>query len=334
MSTTESEVHEGEVVKEFGVPEQLESSATLMALNASEIDMQIATAKKYPRSVKQFRNEAFQMATLTEDIAGECMYSLPRGGKAIEGPSARFAEIVVSAWGNARAGARVISEDDRFVTAQGVFYDLQRNVSITYEVRRRITDRHGNKYKDDMVGVTSNAACSIALRNAILKGIPKAFWKDIYNEARRTAIGDAKTLATKRASMLEAFGKMGVVPERIFSLLAVEGEADITLDNLALLRGTFTAIKDGDTSIEQVFDESRASGSKASRSPLNDKLEENDDGTSVIEPGTKGGGDDTGTTEQESEHEETPAPPADAFRGPAISEVDKAAARQQELMET
>ncbi|MCH8841084.1 MAG: hypothetical protein IH831_10535 [Planctomycetes bacterium] len=78
MTTAEYEVHEGEVVKDISLPEQLESSATLMALNASEIDMQIATAKKYPRSIKQFQNEALQMATLNEDIAGECIYSLPR----------------------------------------------------------------------------------------------------------------------------------------------------------------------------------------------------------------------------------------------------------------
>jgi len=305
MTTAEYEVHEGEVVKDISLPEQLESSATLMALNASEIDMQIATAKKYPRSIKQFQDEALQMATLTEDIAGECIYSLPRSGKSIEGPSARFAEIVVSAWGNARAGARVISEDDRFVTAQGVFYDLQRNVSITFEVRRRITDKYGNRYKDDMIGVTSNATCSIALRNAILKGIPKVFWKEIYLESRRTAIGDAKTLATKRAAMIDAFGKMGIVPLMIFTLLEIEGETDITLDHLALLRGTYTAIKEGDTTIEQVFDDVSQSGAKAARSPLNDKVESD------------------GKGKQES-------PPMSA---PPMSAAEKEAVRQQEFLE-
>lgn len=262
-----AEVFEGELIDE-----PVESNGALMALNASEIDTQIATAKKYPRSLKEFRNEALEMVTLTDEIAGECIYSMPRGGKAIEGPSARFAEVVASAWGNCRAGARVIGEDERFVTAQGIFNDLQRNVAITYEVKRRITDKQGRKFKDDMIGVTSNAACSIALRNAVLKGVPKAFWRDIYAEAKRTAIGDVTTLATKRASMLQAFGKMGVVPEQIFKLLEVSGEQDITLDHLGLLRGSYTALKEGDTTIEQLFDAESVSGAKVEKSNLDSEL--------------------------------------------------------------
>lgn len=248
------------------------TATALMALNASEIDTQIATAHRYPRSIRRFRQEALEMVTLNEEVAGECMYSLPRAGKAITGPSARFAEIIASAWGNCRAGARKIGEDDRFVTTQGVFLDLQRNVGITYETQRRITDKDGKTYKDDMIGVTTNAGCSIALRNAVLKGIPKAFWRDIYNEARRVAIGDVTTLAARRSKMVEAFGKMGVQPAQIFTLLSVEGEPDITLDHLEQLRGMFTALKEGDTTIEQLFGDNHAPGSKATASKLNEKL--------------------------------------------------------------
>lgn len=268
-------VHKGEVVDDAETfSETIASSDALMALNSSEIDTQIATAKRYPRSIKRFLNEALEMVTLSEDIAGECIYALPRSGKSIEGPSARFAEIVVSAWGNCRAGTRVVAEDDRFVTSQGVFIDLQRNTAITCEVKRRITDKHGNRYKDDMIGVTSNAACSIALRNAVLKGVPKAFWRKLYDEARRVAIGDVKTLATRRTSMLEAFGKMGVTSEVIFKKLEIGGEPDITLDHLGVLRGMFTALKEGDSTIEQLFGEPEALRSKVKPSAVNEKLKE------------------------------------------------------------
>ncbi len=267
MSTAIAEL-ESEVIEE----REVEGNAGLMALNRSEIDQQIATAKKYPRSVKRFLNTAREMVTLSEDVAGECIYSLPRGGKPIEGPSARFAEVVASAWGNCRAGARVIDEDDRFITAQGFFLDVENNMGITYEVRRRITNKKGEKFNDDMVGVTGNAACSIALRNAVLKGVPKAFWNQLYQDARKTAIGDVKTLAGRRADMIGAFGKMGVRPEQIFSLLEVKGEEDIGLDHLAALRGVFTAIKDGDTTIEQAFAGEAASGGKVALSSLNTKL--------------------------------------------------------------
>lgn len=222
-------------------------------LNKSEIDQQIATAHRFPRSLKRFRDEAMQMVTLDESIADECVYALPRDGKTIEGPSARFAEIIASAWGNSRAGARVIDDRGEFVTAQGVFHDLERNVAITYEVQRRITGKGGKRYSADMIGVTANAACSIALRNAILKGVPKAFWASMYEAARQVIMGDIKTLANRRAAAIASFQRFGVTEAQICAQLGVAGVEDISLDHLVTLRGMLTAIKEGDTTPEEAF---------------------------------------------------------------------------------
>ena len=234
-------------------------SGTVALLNRSEIDMQVATAHKYPRSIKRFRDEAYQVVTLNEGIAESCIYALPRDGKVIEGPSARFAEVVASAWGNCRAGARVVNDQGEFVTAQGVFHDLERNVAITYEVQRRITDKNGRRYKPDMVGVTANAACSVALRNAILKGVPKAFWDDMYQAARKTVMGDVQTLANRRASAIKAFQGFGIGEAQILAKLEVAGVEDITLEHLVTLRGLLTAIKEGDTTPEQAFSDVESS---------------------------------------------------------------------------
>lgn len=222
-------------------------------ISRAEIDQQIATAKKYPRSIKRFTDEATAMVTLNESIARQCIYALPRDGKVVEGASARFAEIIASAWGNCRAGARVVNESGDFITAQGVFHDLERNVAITYEVQRRITDKQGRRYKPDMIGVTGNAASSIALRNAILKGVPKAFWEHMYQHARAIVAGDVRTLATKRAEAIKQFQIYGVTEAQILSKLGREGVADIGLDDLVVLFGLLTAIRDGDTTPEQAF---------------------------------------------------------------------------------
>lgn len=240
-----------EVIREVGGLESGNSMVSL--LNRSEIDQQIATAHKFPRSLQRFRREALQMVTLNESVAEQCIYALPRDGKTIEGPSARFAEVVASAWGNCRAGARVVDDRGDFVVAQGVFHDLERNVAITYEVQRRVVDKNGKRYKSDMIGVTANAACSIALRNAVLKGVPKAFWDDMYLEARKVVMGDVKTLANRRADALAAFQKFGVAPEQIFAKLEVAGVQDVGLEHLVVLRGLLTAIKDGDTTPEDAF---------------------------------------------------------------------------------
>jgi hypothetical protein len=222
-------------------------------MNKKEIDQQIATAKKYPRSVSTFRKDAMSMVTLNERIAESCIYALPRGSKTIEGASARLAEIIVSCWGNSRAGARIVNETDDFIVAQAVFHDLERNVCLTYEVQRRITDKNGRKFQADMIGVTANAACSIALRNAILKGVPKAFWDDIYEKAREVVRGDFATLANRRADIFAKCQGFGINKDQIFELLEIGGEADVTLDHIVTLRGLLTAIRDGDTTPEQAF---------------------------------------------------------------------------------
>jgi len=241
---------------------QSSSDSMLIAnLSRAELDQQITTARAFPRSLKRFMNECMDMATLNEQVAADCIYALPRDGKTIEGPSARLAEIVASAWGNCRAGSRIVSEDAEFVTAQGVFHDLERNVSITYEVRRRITDRSGRKFKPDMIAVTGNAACSIALRNAVFKGVPKAFWSGIYDAARQAAVGDVKTIANKRADALAYLQKMGVTEAQVLAVLNLQGVEDIGTDQLATLRGLITAIKDGDTTVDQAFGGQEPAGS-------------------------------------------------------------------------
>ena len=242
-------------------------SNTVELLARADIDVAIATAHKFPRSISAFRQEAMAMVTLSETVASECVYALPRDGKTIEGPSARFAEVIASAWGNCRAGARIVAESGDFITAQGVFHDLQRNLSITFELQRRITDKNGRRFKPDMIGVTGNAACSIALRNAVLKGIPKAFWADMYEAARKTAKGDYKALATRRADAIKAFQGFGVTSDQLFKTLGVQGEQDISPDHLLTLRGLLTAIRDGETTPEEAFAPAEAQTKAASRPP-------------------------------------------------------------------
>lgn len=235
-------------------------ASTVALLNKSEIDQQIATAHKYPRSVERFRTTVRTLACLTEATAEECSYALKRDGKMIVGPSARFAEILAAAWGNCRAGARVVDDRGTHIVAQGSFLDLQSNVAITYEVQRRVTDKNGRRYGDDMLVTTANAACSIALRNAILKGIPKAIWIEQWDEARRTAVGDAKTHTTRRDNAMRKFGQMGVVPERVLAVLQVASVDDITQEHLEVLQGMLNTLKEGDAKLDELFPPVAANG--------------------------------------------------------------------------
>ncbi len=235
------------------IERELETTSSALSVLGSEIDIQISTAKRYPRSLRDFKELALEMATLDEETSAACFYVLPRSGKSVEGPSARLAEIIGSAWGNMRAEGKPIDEDMKFVTARGTAWDLQRNVAISYEVKRRITDRNGRRYPDDMVGMTANAATSIALRNAILKVVPSPFWKPIYQACRQVVRGDVTTLSARRDECLKYYQQLGVHNDKVLHLLGVKGIEDINLDHLLILRGLATALKEGDTTIDEAF---------------------------------------------------------------------------------
>lgn len=218
-----------------------------------EIDTQIATAKRFPRALATFKKRATELATLDDETAQSCFYTLPRDGKTIEGPSVRLAEIVAASWGNLRSQANIIDEDDKFITARGLCWDLENNVANSVEVRRRITNKQGRRFNDDMIATTANAACSIAHRNAVFKTVPMAIVKPIYEAARRVAIGDATTLGARRDKAIKAFGSMGVKPEQIYAKLGRAGAEDVNLDDLAMLLGLFTAIRDGEATVDDTF---------------------------------------------------------------------------------
>lgn len=228
----------------------------LTALESQEranVDMLISTAKRFPRSLTACKARALQLATLDPDTAAECFYKLTRGGKVIEGPSIRLAEIIASTWQNIRSGARTIAESATTVTAQAYCHDLENNVFMAREVDRRITKSDGTRYNDDMISTTRNAACSIALRNAIFTVIPKAYVKTVYDAAKKVAVGDLKTLAERRGKAIEYFNKHGVDNARIFHALQVKGIDDIGLEQLEILTGLKTAIADKETTLDEAF---------------------------------------------------------------------------------
>lgn len=237
-----------------GLPTTIEVGMAVRLARA-EIDHQIATAHAFPRKLSLVMQNILSLVTIDEESATECIYSLPRGGKPIIGPSIRMAEIIASQWGNARVGNRVVDVNraEKYVEAEGVFHDLQTNMATTSRVRRRISTKNGKVFDDDMIIVTGNAAASIAKRNAILGGVPKAIWRKAYAHALQVVAGDIKTLSVRREGALRAFATFGVKPEQVFEALNVAGIEDIGLDAIPVLIGMHSSLKSGEATVEELF---------------------------------------------------------------------------------
>ena len=235
----------------------LDASTMIAAQTSAQLDTQIATAKHWPRSLDRFKKAVMDLAVVDERTAGSMFYALPRGNKTVEGPSVRMAEIVATSYGNLRIRSQIVAIDEEFVTAQGSAFDLESNVAMSVEVKRRITNKHGVRFKEDMIQTTCNAACAIAMRQAIFKVVPRAFYQEAYLAARRVSIGDVKTLATRRADMMAYFLKMGVSEDRVCAAVLKPGVEDIGLPELGLLRGLATALRDNETTVENAFPDVR-----------------------------------------------------------------------------
>lgn len=220
------------------------------------IDMQISTAKAYPRNIKRSVDNAIAIVTLDKETAGMCTYALPRGGKNISGPSVHLAKILAQSWGNLRCEAKVISIESKHITSQAITFDLENNLAIKVEVKRSIMTKTG-RMNDDMITVTGNAANSIALRNSILSVIPRNIVDKVYASAKQTITGNISSknqLIAKRKEILDALkDAYGVSNEEVIKAIGRASVDLITSDDIVVLIGIAQAIKDGDTTIENAF---------------------------------------------------------------------------------
>jgi hypothetical protein len=224
----------------------------------AELDMQITTAKAYPRNPDDFIQLATQLATQDEETAQSCFYCLSRKSRdgkitEIKGGSIRLAEIAAASWGNLHAASRIVENDGKAITAEGVAWDLERNVRISSQVKRSIVTSTGATYGIDMQTLTGNAASSIALRNAIFKVIPKALIDRVYEKAVQYAVGDQKTLSTRRSKAFEWYRKHGVDHTKILKFFNKSNMEDLTLKELEKLQGIATSINEGWLEIDKAF---------------------------------------------------------------------------------
>jgi hypothetical protein len=229
----------------------------------AELDVQISTAKAYPRNAHRSLEYAAELATMDEATAQSCFYCLPRKDKQgnkveIRGGSIRLAEIVANAWGNLHAATRIIENDGKNITAEGVAWDLESNVKITMQNKVSIIfgvkdGKVGYTANADMQTMLSNAVSAKALRNAIFKVVPKALVDRVLEKAMSYAIGDQKTVNAKVKDCVERLNKMGITTETILNYYGHENISAITPDEFRSLIGVGTAIKEGYIKPEQVF---------------------------------------------------------------------------------
>lgn len=245
--------NQGQVLPPSEDGEVVTTGGTLSAIEEADRTSMVAIAKKFPRSRTAFMTELSEIAQMSQPVAMEMMYSVPRAGKQLIGPSVRFAEALISCWGNSRAGVEIVDVDKEAITAEGRFYDCEKNVGISVRVRRRITDKQGNRFNADMIAVTGAAASSIALRGAILRGVPKALWADKFEMAKKTAAGDVKSMGEIKDRLFAYFLAIKVTEVQLFNALNVPGKEDVGAEEILAMNAWQKQLKAQECSVEDLF---------------------------------------------------------------------------------
>jgi hypothetical protein len=246
-----------ELVERQAMPELVSVNA-IEQMERAAIDIQIATAKRYPRSLTEFLKSAKDMVSVDEQTAESCIYRRPvgkEGGRQVyaEGESIRMAEIVAACYGNFRASGKIIEITDRQVKAIGMAFDVEKNVAFQSEAIESTVDRNGRPYSERQRLLMAKVAQSKAIRDAIFKVVPKSLVKPMMELARQVISGQDKPLAIRRQQAMAWVGKLALDKERVFSALGIKGVEELGNEQLETLTGIRTAIKDGDCTIEDAF---------------------------------------------------------------------------------
>lgn len=224
-------------------------------------------------------------------FAEAARYAKPMGGVTLKGWSIRFAEAAVRHLGNIDCRAGIIAQDDDKIVLRFDAIDLETNAGFggeitidkTVERRKPRSGEMALKVRTNSTGqptytVRANeddlqtklaSAVSKGIRTFALRLVPA----DILEDCLDVIIARPKEdPAAARKRIVDSFVALGVGPEAIKRLVGIKDLSLLTAPQLQTLRETYTAIREGDLSIEEVLSVDSADSAKSATEKLRDKL--------------------------------------------------------------
>lgn len=232
----------------------------------AEVQAALVIAKKFPRNEAK-AYETVMAACARPAFAEEALYSFPRSGQAVTGPSIRFAEMLAAAWGNMESGIRELSRKDGVSEMQAWCWDQQTNVrSVQNFTVRHIRDtKSGGKAltdERDIYELTANQA-SRRLRSRILAIIPHDFTEAALKAVQATLAGNTSIpIADRCRSVVSGFAKLGVSVDLLVKRLGKPLEQCLPED-FAELSTIRNSLKDGMSKASDWFAVKEAAASDA-----------------------------------------------------------------------
>jgi hypothetical protein len=222
----------------------------------AQVQAQHIVAKKFPRDENIVLHKVIKQCQ-RKSMAEVAMYSYPRGGQSVTGPSIRLAELLANGFGNLEYGIRVLNQNADIVEAMAYCIDLENNTRkvdyFTVKLERH-TKKGVNKLADprDIYEHTQSQGAR-RVRGCILAIIPGDIVEAAINQCEITLNSDEEPIQTKIQKLITAFTSFNVTIEMIEKRM---GKSINALNNpdILTLRKVYQSLKDGMASIDSFFD--------------------------------------------------------------------------------
>lgn len=256
-------------VNPFAVAESKHINVGAVSIESSravaEAQGKLLIAKRFPRNQMEAYQNAMN-ACKRPSLAEKAIYSYPKGGQTISGPSIRLAEELARCWGNIDFGIKELSQKDGESEMQAYCWDTETNTisSQTFVVPHVIDTKNGQKKLTTTRDIYENNAnmAGRRLRSRILAVLPPDLVEDAVKECKKTLAGqNDQPIEDRIKKMVMAFQKFGVKPETIEKRLGRKIET-MTPEDLSEFIGIFNSLKDGNSGIQDWFDV-KANGDRA-----------------------------------------------------------------------
>lgn len=223
----------------------------------AEAQGKLIIAKNFPRDEHLAYAKVIE-ACKRKSLAEKAIYSFPRSGSTISGPSIRLAEELARCWGNVDFGIKELSQKDGESEMSAYCWDMETNTmsSQTFVVAHVRDTKKGQVRLTEQRDIYENNAnmAGRRLRARILAILPPDLVEAAVNECRKTLAGNNDTPISDRINkMVAAFAKFGVKIEVIEKRLGRKIDT-MTTEDISEYIGIYNSLKDGNSSISDWFD--------------------------------------------------------------------------------
>jgi len=247
------------VIQSDFMPVRNTQTEMMVSRQAQEVQAAMVIAKKFPRDEYE-ATQRIKRACQRKSLAEQAIYSYPRGGQNVSGPSIRLAEAIAQIWGNIDYGVIELEQKNGVSEMMAYAWDLETNTRVTkiFTVEhKRDTKKGSYKLEDsrDIYELTANFGAR-RVRACILGVIPGDVVEMAVDECKATLKKSfAELPSQEKITKIEKVFKneFGVTREQLEKYTG-RNMADWGVEECTNLWGVYTALKNAQAKPEDYFE--------------------------------------------------------------------------------